>query len=145
MIYCSIETKALQVILPLFTSLVRPHLDYCVQAWRPHYLKDIVKLERVQRRAVKIIKELQGTTYEEKLIELKLFSLEKRRLRGDMITVFRMLKGIDNIDSDIFFTLFSSNNSTRGHSLKLSRPSVKTDTRKFFFSSRVVNLWNCLP
>ena len=145
MIRRSIEVKTKDIILPLYTTLIRPHLEYCVQAWRPYYCKDIDKLERVQKRAVKMIIGLHSKCYKDKLFELGLFSLEKRRIRGDLITVFRILKGIDHIDSKIFFKLFQVSNQTRGHSLKLAMPRFKTDVRKYFFSSRVVSLWNALP
>ena len=85
--------------MPLYISLVRPHLEYCVQAWSPYYRKDIDKLEKVQRRAVRMITDLRGTSYREKLLELGLFSLEKRRIRADLVCIFRILKGIDKINS----------------------------------------------
>lgn len=144
MMYRSIQTRTKDVMLPLYTALVRPHLEYCVQAWCPHYIKDIQKLEKVQRRAIRMITDLRGHTYEQKLKELKLFSLGKRRIRGDIISTFRLLKGIDKLDSHVLFTP-SLNIRTRGHYLKLEKTKVKTDTRKYFFSNRIVDLWNSLP
>ena len=83
----NITYKGKKLIIPLYKVIVRPHLEYCIQAWRP-YRKDIDTLERIQRRATKMIPELRDLSYEERLKECRLTTLETRRLRGDQIEVF---------------------------------------------------------
>jgi len=103
MIKRTISVRDKDIILQLFKSLVRQHLEYSVQAWRPHFQKDIDLIEGVQRKATKLITSLKEKTYEERLRLLNLQTLETWRVRGDLIEVFKMFKGFENLDPCMFF------------------------------------------
>ena len=131
------------IILLLYKTLVRPHLEYAVQFWAPVLRKDVLEMERVQRRATKLIKGLEDLSYEERLRALNLFSLEKRRLKGDMISIYKYCTG----DPTIGIKLFRRRefNKTRGHSLQLEEKRFNLKLRRGFFTVRAARMWNSLP
>ena len=128
----------------IYKTLVRPHLEYGNLAWGPFGKTDQKRLERVQRRATRLVPSLKPLAYEERLRALKLPSLYYRRRRGDMIAVYQILSGGMSLDAEELFkrTCF---HATRGHGWKLAKPRVRTASRQRAFSVRVVTEWNSLP
>ena len=139
----NITYKDKKLIIPMYKAIVRPLLEYCLQAWRTYRKKDIDTLERIQRRASKIIPELRDLSSAERLTECGLTTLEMRRLRGDQIEVFKILNRYENIDRNMFFSL-KKDSRTRGHEVKLVKDQCRLDIRKYSLSQRTVNEWNKL-
>ena len=120
-----------EVLVPLCSALMRPHLEYCIQVWGPQYMKDCCTrklVERAQRKATKMIRVLEHLLYKDRLRELGLLSLEKRRLRCNLVAAFQYLKGAYKQEGSQLFTRVD-NGRTRGNDFKLKEGRFRLDIR----------------
>ena len=132
-----------EIFIPLYKALVRPHLEYGNVIWNPILEKHIEAIEKVQRRATKLLPELRDLPYESRLRNLKLPTLAYRRLRGDMIEMYKLMEGIyDNSLPTLIQT--SSTNTTRGHSKKIFHKRSNKTIRQRFLTLRAATAWNQL-
>jgi hypothetical protein len=135
----------------LYGSLVRPHLEYAAAVWSPHLKKDIRKIERVQRRATKLVPELRDRPYEERLKAIGIQSLEQRRLRGDLIQFFKFSSGLNRVDWYHTMVPMASLSvdgpagGIRGTRHRINKQLTKVAARANFLSNRIVDHWNELP
>lgn len=132
------------IVKRLYTTLVRPTLEYGNAVRTTRYAGDIDRVERVQRRATRLCDEIKNLKYEDRLKAMKLPSMYYRRERGDMIQVYKILNGKDRLDGNKIIPL-CENTLTRGHSKKLKKKRARLNVRKYSFGLRVTNSWNSLP
>jgi len=137
------------VLILAYKTYVRPLVESCTQVWNPWLVKDIECLEKVQRFFTRTILKKANVAfrdYHDRLKILQLKSLEYRRLQFDLHMCYKILHNLVELDATSFF-LRDVNEfyTTRGHSFKLKHQNCNSDVRKYFFSLRVVNLWNSLP
>ena len=131
----------------IYPTLVRSHMEYAAQAWSPGYKKDIELLEKVQQRATKLVHSIKNETYERRRFLLKLPTLKDRRLRGDLIQVYKIVHGLENVDCSKFFQFSKKDNphDTRGHDFRIFKKHFSHTGRQHFFDYRVIEEWNSLP
>ena len=144
-----------QMLAKLFKVFVRPKLEYAAQAWSPWLEKDCVMLEQVQKRCVKMMSDVQGETYEEKLKDAGLQLLKDRRERGDMIETYKVMRGIEKVEISNWFeraepqrrTRQNTEISSEGEVVKdmLKEQKSRLNEKRWYFQSRVVEKWNDLP
>ena len=131
-------------MLSLYKALVRPLLENAVQFWSPQLRKDIDQMERVQRRATKMIPEIRNKTYQERLKELHLTTLERRRLRGQLIETFKYRHGFTNASPvGLFDSYPDTGTRNNGHKLMVRRST--TAAAHQFYPNRIPGTWNRLP
>ena len=131
-------------MLPLYKALVRSHLEFAVQLWPPHYHGYIEKMEKVQRKATKMITGPRNKRYHEGLGELELVNLEQRRLRGQLIETFKYVKGFTWANPTGLFDL-DNNGRTHNNGHKLQTRVKRTTIKQKFYPTAMVFTWNNLP
>jgi len=129
----------------LYKSLVRSVLEYGNCVWSPYRQLDIEKLEKVQKRATKMVSQLSNYSYEDRLRCLNLPTLKYRRIRRDMIQVFNIICGLHHDDSVVKFEMHVNICNTRRNMYKIQQSHSHYDLRKHFFTNRIINIWNSLP
>jgi len=139
----SMASRSREGILPLYSALVRPHLKSCVQLWSAQHRKDVELLERVQKRATRMVRGLELLSCVKRLRELGLLSLEKRRLWGDLTAAFQYLKGACRKDREYLFSRACCDR-TRSNSFMLREGKFSLDIRKKLLTMRVAKHWNRL-
>ena len=133
-----------KTFIMLYKSLVRPHIEYGNSVWHPYKRMDIDEIEKVQKRATKLVISLKKLSYHDRLVQLDLPTAAYRRLRGDMIEVYKILTNKYSTDALPDLRLHAGS-VTRGNSYKLLNQRFHYDIRKYSFAPRVVNVWNSLP
>ncbi len=137
-----------ELFLPLYKSLVRVHLDFASAVWAPHKVKHIEKLESVQRRITKQLPGMSNLSYAERLHKLELPTLSYRRIRGDLIEVFKITNELYDPECTSCLKMWKDSTNTsqlRGHSKKLFLQRSRLAVRENAFALRVVPIWNKLP
>ena len=124
MIKRTFSTLNKETFLTLYSTYIKPHLEHCIQVWAPYFNKDIDILEKVQRRATKLVWCTKNLSYEQRLEYLGLYSLSRRRQRGDLIETYKILRNTEDIDYRKFF-IRADNVQLRGHNY--STNCTKTD------------------
>ena len=132
--FVNLDTNSLPL---LYKSIVRPHLEYGDIIQGPHYKKDQKAIEKVQKRATKLIPSIQDLPYEERLRQLNLPSLMHRKRRGDLIQTYKIITEKINLNKDLFFKI--SRSATRGHNYKLYKQHANKLVRINAFPKRIVN------
>ena len=140
----AIVCRSPKLMLFLLTTHIRPVLEYGSCLWHTGFVEDLRKLERVQRRWTKRVEGLRDLSYAERLSELRLFSIQGRLTRADLIQYWKIFHGKSCIKAPSMFAQ-SQSSATRGHPLKIVVSRANTDVRQRFFSQRGVNMWNSLP
>ena len=137
-----------QVFAGLYKTYVRPLLEFSVQSWNPSKVSDINALEKVQRRALRMITDQGDASYDEKLKRIGLTTLQARRERGDLLEVFKCMNDINGLDKNDYFEFVQERHTieTRSFCDNLLVPEkCRSNLRQNYFSCRVVNVWNSLP
>ena len=132
--------KDKELILPLYKSIVRPHLEHAVQFWSPNLRRDIDKIEKIPRRATKMISEIRNHSYHQRIKDFDLINLVQRRLRGQLIQVFKYLNEFTSASARGLFD-YDLNDRRRNNGAKLIVKHFNTSVAKYFYPIKITITW----
>jgi len=144
MIFKSFQSRHIPFLVTLFKTFVLPQIEYACQVWSPNILRDVDILESVQRTFTRRLPGLAALDYPGRLIAVGLEPLELRRIRADLVFVYKIIHGLVDLNFEDFFDYSPTIGRCRGHPLKLQVPPAKSVCRKQYFACRVVPVWNAL-
>jgi len=144
MIFKHFCSKDPLLLFKAFKIYVRPVLESCSCLWNPYKLKDIRKVELIQRKFTKRLRGLENLSYNERLKRLKADTLELRRVKADLYLYYKIIHNVVDVSEDLKFT-FKSARSLRGHSFTICKPVIKSNAEKYSFNNRSIDVWNKLP
>ena len=145
LIFRGFTSRNIRLLTRAFTTFVRPLLEYCTPAWSPYLLRDIDKIENVQRYFTRRLFPRSHYTYNERLFMLGLEPLESRRLKYDIKLYYQIIHGLVVIDRSSLFNVIPKEHGTRGHDFRLQRQLYPTNSLANTFSNRAIDCWNSLP
>ena len=138
-----------KIFRDLYTTYVRPHLEFASPSWSPWSARDVDKIENVQKKFVRNVNGLKNTTYEGKLLEMGLLTLKDRRTYLDLMEVFKIINGLTRVNRSELFEL--TGDADRRHTRNTECPNnivikrSNLEIRKNFFTTRAAQEWNNLP
>ena len=144
-------------LVPLFKTFVRPKLEFAVAAWSPWMEQDKKQLEKVQERMIRMLSDARGETYEEKLRDAGLTTLEERRNRGDAIETFKTLKGLNGVTKEKWFEVEAEDRRATRRNTEVTQEgerrktdilvveTARLEVRRNYFNIRAAKAWNGIP
>ena len=146
LIFRPFVSSDVHILVRAFSTYVRPILEYCTPIWSPNLLRDINKIEGVQRYFTRRLFPDKQYSYAERLVLTNLDTLGSRRIKSDIIMCFiKIINNLVDIDPSIFFKFLPNPHNTRGHSLKLTKQIFTSNSLSNNLVNRCVNCWNALP
>ena len=138
------KSRNADVLFRAFVVYVRPLLEYCAPVWSPSYKSNILQIECVQRRFTKRLHSMWSLSYLDRLTVLNVDSLQLRRLKSDLIMIYKIVNNLVDINDNII-TASTFNINLRRHSKYLVKPKTNRNCRFFSFACRNIDVWNSLP
>ena len=149
LIFKSFNTSNIWILIKLYKTYVRSKLEYNTVVWSPYLLKDINKIEKIQKRFTKLACcrcLIRFSNYKDRLTKLNLKSLQHRRLIFDLILLYKIINNLSDLNFHDYFKFKNSNYILRSHNLQIEAIySFKTKQLGSSYFNRVVNPWNSLP